>query len=493
MILVVDVGTSSLRGILFDRGGRPLWKEQREYDLYVPGNGVVEMDLEILDYHLEGILKMAGVWLEGQEEKLDGISVTAQRSSVIPVDREGKPLRRAMMWQDTRAAENCSRVKDKLEQIYGICGMRPSPVFSAPKMQYIKENWEEIYREAYKLIGFQEYVICRLTGEFATDYSIASRTCLFNISSLQWSKELAGIFDIDEDKLCRLIQVGSSAGDTKQEVNSLLGLKEPVPVISAGGDQQCAALGMGCLEDGQIVANSGTGSYVIAVSDQPLYDGQMRVNCNVSAVPGKWIVEGAVLSAGKGIDWLNRLMFAQESESHPFENFTKACQSAPAGSKGLVFLPLMAGKGTPSWNPNARGVICNLGFEHEKGEFARALLEGTASEMKGCIQVISELTGEPYREVRVSGGMTKNPVYDQIQADLFLRTVIQAEGSEATGLGAWISGAVTLGYYHTYKEAYLAASGGQGEKRYEPDPDTAAVYETMYKKLRDCESALYEE
>ena len=128
--------------------------------------------------------------------------------------------------------------------VYGICGMRPSPVFSAPKMQYIKTYMPEIYEKAVKLIGFQEYVLHYLTGEYITDTSIASRTCLYDLHREMWSEELLGLFGIDKGKLCGLAPAGSVIGETAVGINHLLGIRHGIPVVSAGGDQQCAALGM---------------------------------------------------------------------------------------------------------------------------------------------------------------------------------------------------------------------------------------------------------
>lgn len=491
MILVMDIGTSSMRGIVFDRSGNVMWKEQRSYELCVLGGGAVEMDLEVLNFHLSGVLKLAGEWLRDSGAVLDCISVTAQRASVIPVDTTGKALQRAMMWQDTRATSICEELEERKKQIYRICGVRLAPAFSAPKMKYIKMNSEPIYRAAHKLIGFQEYVLCYLDGEFTTDHSIASRTCLFNVETLEWSEELLHIFGIDRKKLCRLIPVGGQSGMTKPEINRLLQLKESVPVISAGGDQQCAALGLGCMENGQIITNSGTGSYVICVSDVPIFDDEMRISCNVSAIPGKWILEGAVLSAGKSVNWLNRQFFAREDERYPMEHFTAACEQSPAGAKGLIFLPALSGTGTPSWNPTARGSILNIGLEHNKADFARSILEGTVLQLKECIQIISKLTGETYNQIRSAGGITQNPVYNQIQADIYQQTIIQASQNEATAFGAYLSASVTLGYHRTYQEAYKQALGDQQERLYEPNKSHEKIYRRLYEQLLRYEEMLY--
>lgn len=490
MILVVDVGTSSIRGILLDLYGKPVWKVQRGYELHTPLNGVVELNMSVLNQYMNDILIQMGKWLHEQSETVDCISVTAQRSSVIPVNADGIAIANAMMWQDTRSGYLCDMLKDKKEQIYRISGMRPSPVFSAPKMQYLKNHNRDVYNRAYKLIGFQEYVICYLTGEFVTDYSIASRTCLFHIEKQEWSDELIGLFDIDKSKLCHLIPPGSLAGETKKEIGAMLCQSHKIPVISAGGDQQCAALGLGCINQGETVVNSGTGSYVMFMSEKPVYDSQMRVNCNLSAIPDRWILEGAVLSAGKTINWLNNLMFFKEGDVDAFDRFTEACKSSSPGAKGMVFLPTLSGKGTPVWNPDMRGVIGGLNLEHSKADFGRALLEGIASEMRQCIDVMEDLTGVRCTKVKTAGGMTRNDLYNQIQADIYQRTVVKPSENEATGIGAWISAAVYLGCYRNHSAAYNAAVDEVKLTEYRPDLNMADVYGALYIKLRQYEGAL---
>lgn len=493
MILVVDVGTSGIRGIIVNRMGKVVFKEQREYELCIGENGIVEMDLKVLDYHLYAVLTMAAHWVQGENKKISCISVTAQRSSVIPVDQNGRALSKAMMWQDTRAAGICEELSAEYGYIYKICGMRPSPVFSAPKMKYLKQNKPEIYEQAYKLIGFQEYVIYSLSGEFTTDFSLASRTGLFDIKKLNWSDELLEMYGIEKEKLCRLIQPGSRAGDTGKEVTKLLGLNSAVPVISAGGDQQCAALGMGCTEPGDLIANSGTGSFVIAVCDKPVFDPQMRVSCNAFVIPGKWMIEGAVLSAGKAVDWMTKLFFAENHGGEAIEVFSKVCEDSPPGARGLMMIPVLAGIGTPLWNPKARGMVLGLGLEHEKSDFAKALLEGIAAEMKECIDIIACLTDMPYDTVRIAGGMNRIPIYNQIQADMYCRTVVKPADDGATGLGGFLSAAVWLGWYQTFKEAYEAVVAGRDEKRYKPMKETAAVYDEVYKNLKAFERKIYSE
>ena len=382
--LVIDIGTSSARLLVIDRKGVICTKFQKNYPLYVLNESTAIQKPEEVMEKIWEMLKAAGEWLGQNQMEAEVISVTGQRSSVIPVDEYGSAMTEAISWQDRRAAEICLEYKNEWKKIYQITGMKLSPVFSAPKMVWLKKNKPEVYQRAYKLIGFQEYVIYQLTHQFATDHSIASRTSLFDIKKLEWSEELLLIFGVKKEKLCSLIPVGGIVGNTIDEVSKCLKQRTSIPVISAGGDQQCAALGLGCLEHGDMEVNSGTGAYVIGLSDVPVLDKKMSVNCNVSAIPGKWIVEGAVLSAGKAAAWMNEQFFPESKGD--FKEFSKVLEESCPGANGVIASTSFSGKGTPRWNPSVRAGFMGIGFENNKGDLVRALLEGIADRTFGMCE-----------------------------------------------------------------------------------------------------------
>lgn len=478
MILVIDVGTSSVRGIILNHEGMIEKSIQYEYCVRALDGETAVQDPEIILNYVFQIVSLSGEWLRETKNRIEAISVTGQRSSVIPVTEEGKALVAAISWQDRRSGSICSSFKEQWERIYQIAGMKLSPVFSAPKMIYLMRNEKEIYEKAYKLIGFQEYILFHLTHEFATDTSIASRTSLFDICRLEWSDELLDLFQLSKNKLCPLIDVGSVAGYAAENVLKLLGTQGPIPVISAGGDQQCAALGMGCIERGSIEVNSGTGAYVVGISDQPAFHPEMSLNCNVSAMKGKWIVEGAVLSAGKSVEWFVKEFFSY-GEDKDYEAFMNACIKVPPGANGVIVSPSLSGKGTPEWNPEIRGGIFRLSFSNRKEEFARALLEGIASELWDCIKAVERMTGMSCTSIKAGGGLLKNLTYCQILSDMFGKMIEQPDICEATGIGAWISAETALGNYRTYEEAYLKYEQSVRKKIWFPDENVTNLYREM--------------
>ncbi len=447
MVLVLDIGTSSMRAVLIDDNGRVIAKFQDGYELNIISEIEIEQNPNIVIDSVKLTLKEISKVIAKNKYKIDAISLTAQRSSVIPVDESCNPLHNAMMWQDTRTKDICNEFLKHEDEIFSICGMKVTTVFSASKILYFKRHKKQIYDKAYKLLGFQEYVLHFLTNKFITDTSIASRTLLFDITKLQWSQKLLNLFGIDKEKLCDLAPVGSVVANTTSQIKQILGIDYDIPVISAGGDQQCAALGLGCVNQSDVIANSGTGSYIIALSDKPVFDKEMRLNCNVSAIPDKWIIEGAVLGAGKVVDWVKNEFFQGD-----INIFTNACESTSIGANGVLFSPSFIGKGTPLWNPSMKGGIFNLGLHNKKEDFARALLEGISSDLKDCLDIVDEIISKKPTSVKISGGLTKNKVFNQIQSDMFLREVIKTDNSESTAIGAFISAKKALNPDLSYDE-----------------------------------------
>ncbi len=440
MLLILDIGTSSMRGILMDGRGNVLKSCQNKYTLTYTPDGGVRMEMKQLDAALGKCLEEIGGCCAANRFRLLGISVTAQRSSVIPMGKDGEALGDAVMWQDKRCACFVESLKSQIPRIYGICGMRLSPVFSAPKMQYMKIHMPGIYERAEKLIGFQEYALHYLTGKYVTDTSIASRTCLYDLYRQDWSEELLALFGIEKEKLCTLVPVGSVIGETTSRITGLLGMEDGIPVVSAGGDQQCAALGM--QEEGKksLICNMGTGAYVMAMTDRPVSDPEMRVNCNVGPAENTWILEGMVPSAGTTIDWLCKTFYGHMDKDEALPMLLKEAGEVPKGARGMRFRNALAGTGTPDWNPMEKGSFTNILLQHGRGDFVRAGLEGILRDVSGCVESVEAMLPERYTSLKVAGGLSKSEFLTGMLEDMLARKVRTADESEATVMGAFRSG-----------------------------------------------------
>ncbi|MDR3221252.1 MAG: carbohydrate kinase, partial [Candidatus Accumulibacter sp.] len=435
-VITVDIGTTSVRGALYDADGRPIhmdaWENVPDYF----SDGRVEQEASAWQRILPKVLKSCADAARDARLEAACVAVTAQRSSVIPLDRDGNPLHPAIMWQDRRTADLAQAMSAYDPQVYRASGLKISPVFSALKMTWFKRHRPDIWERTRRMIGIQDWALYLLTGRFVTDHTFASRTNLFDLEARQWDAELLRLFDVPPEMLCDLIAPGSVAGGLLPGYAAETGLPAGLPIVTAGGDQQCAALGLGLFSGERAVTNTGTGSYLIGHSGKPALDAQMRTACNISAVPDAYIVEAAVLTSGVIYRWFAELGFSGESADAPaFERLNDEAATAPPGANGLIVLPHFRGCGAPYWDPEAKGVFYNLTLAATRGEMARAILEGIAIEMKGSLELVEALCGRA-DTVSVSGGLTRSDLFNRIQSDVLERPVVRFGNGEATSFGA---------------------------------------------------------
>jgi glycerol kinase len=485
-IITVDIGTTSMRAILYDADGLIEHIHLRDNAPDFFPDGRVEQAPQAWAGILAESLKACAEHANGKGLELACISVTAQRSSVIPVAADGTPLHPAIMWQDRRTAGLAQQMESFNPLVYSKNGLKISPVFSALKMAWFRKNRPDIWKKTYKMIGIQDWVLYLLTGRFVTDHTFGSRTNLFSLEKRNWDAELLSLFGVEPGMLCDLVPPGSIVGGITPTIAAATGLPAGLPVVSAGGDQQCAALGLGLFSGQRAMSNTGTGSYLIGHADHPAFDEKMRVACNVSAVPGAYIVEAAVLTSGTIYRWF-REAFYGENES--FEKLNTEAADAPAGANGVLLLPHFKGCGAPYWDPQSRGAFYNLSLSTTRGEMARAILEGIAVEMKGSLELIERLTG-PIASVSVSGGLTRSDLFNQIQSDVFDRDIHRFSNNEATSFGAWIAGAVAVGLDTSYQAAFERVSDIGSMKIYRPESEHRTVYNSQCRRSRALYGAL---
>ncbi len=285
-ILVIDIGTSSMRGILFTHEGKLLAEKQIFYTVSYLENSWVEQEPSDWENALYRIIKEIAGQAEKNQWDIDAITITSQRSSVIPVDKSINPLCNAIMWQDKRTNEICERLFSLNDKVFSLCGSRVNPVFSASKMTWIRENRPEIYKKTYKFLVIPDYMVYLMTGELCTDYTYGSRSLLMNIYNHEWDAELLEIFQVNKEKLCDLIEPGSICGKITKEFSELTGCPEGIPVITAGGDQQCGAIGQGVVKKGILSATAGTGGFLITATNEVPEHLEPDVICNFSSIKG---------------------------------------------------------------------------------------------------------------------------------------------------------------------------------------------------------------
>ncbi len=498
-VLAIDAGTTGVRSMFFDQTGAVFASAYSEFESLFPHPSWVEQKAdswwETSCKTIQKCLKEGNI----SPEQVIAISVTNQRETVVPIDEDGLPLRNAIVWQDRRTVKQCDWIKKTIPQVqvYSISGLTVDPYFTAPKILWIREHERAIYDKTDKFMLVHDYLIHCLSGETVTDFSNASRTLLFDIRTAKWSEKLLDALQVDRDRLPRLVESGEIVGKLSSKAATQTGLKEGTPIVAGGGDQQCAALGVGVVREGMIKSTTGTGTFLLAHSKTVKLDPSMRVLCSRHVVPNAFVVEASMFTTGAALRWYRdnlgseEIGIADELGVDPYDVITEAAEKSLPGAEGVIHIPHFVGSGAPNWNPYARGIFAGLALGHSRHHLIRAILEGVSYEIRTNIEVMREL-GLPSQQVRVTGGAARSATWMQIQADVLRTPVIRPKMEEATAIGAAILAFKGVNVFKSVADA--AEEMVQTLEPLEPRAETLEVYQSGYatfKKLYDAISDIH--
>jgi len=404
------------------------------------------------------------------------------------VDKEGNPLHNAIVWQDRRTTDECDYIEKIVgsDKIYQKTGLTIDPYFSGSKILWFKNEKPKIYQKTHKFLLVHDYILHKLTGKYCTDYSNASRTMLFNINDLNWSDSIATELELDLDKMPEAMESGKEVGNI---ISSDIGFSTKTKVITGGGDQQCAALGVGVVKPGRMKCTTGTGSFILGYLDEPTFDPEKKVLCSCHAVPGKWVQEASIFTTGAVLRWardklgigekVEALLKESRSEScDPYDLMTERASKAKVGSNGLLTMPHFIGAGAPHWNPHARGVIFGLELGTKTGEIYRSILEGVAMEVKKNVLTFKNLGMEP-KEMRVTGGGSRSELWNQIMADVVNIQCGRGELEESTAVGAAILATYGAGEFSDISNA--ADEMANITHKWTPQQENVEIYNRLFK------------
>jgi glycerol kinase len=451
-IAVLDLGTTRCKTTVFDVQGIIESNYSIEYNNIHPVRNYVEQNPEVW---LQSALKtIISCKIHSLKTELQGLIVTSQRATMIGIERGGSALGNSILWLDKRSLKECEQIANLIdaEEISFRTGLRIDPYFSAPKILWIKNHDPSLYDRAYKYLTVQDYIIYNLTGQMVTDQSQASRTMLFNIRKRVWDEEIFHTLHIDDAKFPKVVESGSIAGTIRNDLAENLGLPKNLPILVGGGDQQMAAIGLGCTRKGVVGISTGGGSFVISHSDMPKKVSGNRLLCSISALPNSWVLEAGIFTSGSILKWFKDQFGQKEVElaiafnKRPYEILDRESIKRKRPS-GIILLPHFAGAAAPYWNPSARGLIFNLTLETDKSDLINAILEAISIEINKNVQIIQESLKEETLEIRAGGGAVVSAVLNQIQADVCGKSLYPMIDPEVTSRGAAVLGLTKLGQY----------------------------------------------
>ncbi|MFC2086196.1 glycerol kinase GlpK [Bacteroidota bacterium] len=449
-ILALDQGTSSSRAILFDKKRNIVGIAQKEFTQYYPKAGWVEQEpLEIWESQLsvaKDVIKKTKININ----EIASIGITNQRETAILWEKEsGKPVYKAIVWQDKRTADYCSKLKaDGWEKyIKENTGLVIDSYFSATKINWIFENNPELKIKANKgeiLFGTVDtWLVWNLTKgkSHITDYSNASRTMIYNIRDLKWDDKLLNLFDIPVSILPQV--KFSSFSDIKTE-ESIFGLE--IPIGGIAGDQQAALFGQMCFEAGNAKNTYGTGCFMLMNTGEKLVKSESGLLTTIAwGLNGKveYALEGSVFIAGAAIKWLRDALKIIQSASE-----TEVIAKNMEDSDGIYVIPAFSGLGAPYWDMYARGAIFGLTQGSTDKHIIRATLESLAFQTKDLLKAMEQDSKIELKSLNVDGGASANNFLMQFQSDILNVMVTRPKIIETTALGAALLAGVSVGFWN---------------------------------------------
>jgi xylulokinase len=493
----LDVGTTGSKAILINEQGKILATHTAEYPMFTPKPLWTEQNPE--DWWRASCEAFRAVVVKSAVPANDikGIGLTGQMHGLVILDREGHVLRPCIMWNDQRTSAQCAAITKKIgfKKLMTITGNPVLPGFTAPKIQWVRDNEPKIFKQIKHILLPKDYIKYRLTGVLNSDVSDAAGTSLLDVGQRCWSEKITTALGIPLEWLPEVTESAEVIGQVTPASAADTGLFAGTPVVAGAGDQAAGAVGSGTVQSGVISVCLGTSGVVFAHTNRLKIEPQGRLHAFCHAVPGNWHLMGVTLSAGGSFRWYRDTFAGREKEQAArlkkdvYEIITESAASVPAGAEGLLFLPYLTGERTPYPDPNARGIFYGITVRHGKDHFARAVLEGVAFSLMDCLQLIKDL-GTPVREIRTIGGGARSMLWRQIIADIFNRELLTLTVSEGAPFGAALLAGVGTGCYKNVASA--CSSTIQIETRTQPVKKNVAVYRDAYPLYRQMYGILKE-
>ncbi len=477
-ILALDQGTTSSRAILFDRDGGIRATAQREFAQHFPQPGWVEHDADEIWQSQLGVVNQvihdAGI----DASTIAAIGITNQRETSVLWDRAtGRPLHRAIVWQDRRTTPLCEelRTAGHEAEFSARTGLLLDPYFSGTKLRWLLDNIpgarERAQRGELAFGTIDSWLVWQLSGGrlHVTDASNASRTLLYNIHQGDWDDTLLALLDIPRDVLPQVRNSSEHYGDTDSRW-----FGAAIPLAGIAGDQQAATFGQACLQPGMAKNTYGTGCFMLMNTGTRAVPSTHRMLTTVGWQLGgrlTYALEGSVFMGGAIIQWLrDGLGIISRSDE------VEALAATVPDNGGVTLIPAFAGLGAPWWRPDVRAALVGMTRGTTRAHLARAALEAIALQSADLLAAMEQDSAVHLTELRVDGGASRNNLLMQIQADLLGVPVVRPRVTETTALGAAYLAGLAVGFWQSPADC---AAQWQAERRFEPGIDAASRRERI--------------
>lgn len=465
VVIGIDVGTTNWKVAAFTEHGQPLIQHKTPTKTHYMENGCGYYEPKELWETFSELLRKTVADLPGQE--ILGISVTSMTESVVPIDRAGNELFPIIAWFDGSAKEQARQITERFgeDHIFAVTGLDPDPIFSLPKIMWVRDHYPEVYEKADKWLQMADYIYYKLCGATVTDYTMACRTLAYDLEKRAWSDELMGAFDVPKSVMPDVVASGTYLGGVSVRASEETGLPKGTKVFAGGHDHPCASITSGCMSGQKILDSSGTAEAFLLISDKyaPIPKTRQGQRVGLYLDPSRYVLWGGIKASGASADWGYQHLttmndWTDANNPVDYGKVLARLAEVPLGSEGAVFIPHLRGSGAPSWNPADKGSFVGLTSRHTDAHLMRAIFEALSCQAKIIVEMHQRISGMQAESVCVAGGSTKNLFWQQLKADVLGIPVELSPFEDATVHGAALLAAIGAGVYGNIEEASSACA-----------------------------------
>jgi xylulokinase len=479
----IDAGTTGCTVMIFDEHGEALGHGYKEYPSESPYAGWGEQNLDKVWDGICYASKQATAQANLPDESYVSVGFSSQRGTLCLLDEDKKPLQDAILWYCTRAREYPEIFSKQIsaEEYQEHTGMQLSPLWVAAKIAWLRDKDPATFEKTAWFANGQEYFLYMLGADkWETDPASLTLNGMMEIKTLDWSDRILDICGIDRSRVPPVGVPSGMVGKVSKEAAALTGIPEGTTLCRGAGDQQCAAIGAGVIEQGMAEFTVGTAGVMVAHLDSVERIKGKNLWWGGHGVPNAWDIEGGAFCLGASLKWwrdnlgLDEIQEAENRDTSPYSVMVDKAQESPPGARGLLFHSFLASQVTPYYDAESRGGILGLGNYHTRVDLVRALLEGCAHEMKMVVDAFQSDIDGGITTLRLTGGGTKSAGFSQIMTDIIGMETEVTKEKECTVLGAAILGAFGSNHFATVKEA--VDSMVQIEGKFTPNPELQEMY-----------------
>ena len=485
LLVGVDAGTTNTKAVVFDSTGHVVAQASKPTPIHYPRAEWAEYEGETL-WQVTAAALRAALAQVGDPNRVQGIAFASMAETAVPLDREGRATGPAIAWFDKRSRAEIELIAERVghERLFAITGLAPEPIFGLGKLLWHRRHRTDEFARTTKWLNVADYLAWRLSGEMATDFSLACRTLALDLGQRRWSDEILKAVAVKPSLMAPLVPNGTAVGRVSADGAAATGLPRHCVIAAGGHDHIVGAVASDAMRPGVLLSSTGTTEANLMCVAQPSVDpslgraGYSQGICYVDTPV--YYVLGGLFTAGGAIDWFKRNM----ADGADYATLVAEATATPAGSQGAVFLPHLRLGTAPSPNALARGAFLGLSTDVTRGDLFRAVLEGIAADSRRCAEgMLPLIPAAPPDAIRVIGGLTRNPLYMAIKAAMLNRPITVVDLADSVCAGAAMLAGIGAEVYSSQAAAVAAMRGSEQEVA--PEPLWAEHYAQLYREVYD--------